>query len=562
MNDELESLSAENRELRRQLREQIEQADRALAESGSLLQAILDYATAMIYVKGADHRYRLVNRRFEDLNHVRREDIIGKTAYDVLPTAAADLVHAHDQRVLDTQAPLEWEEQLPLDDDMRTFLSQRFPLWDLNGQLSGVCGISTDITERVQQEHQRMDELQSLRSVVADAPVGVSIVDAVTGRMLTVNAEAERIHGFPHQPELGWTAYERAFVRRRPDGRVYEVEELPLRRALHGEAVRGEEMWFEFPDGRRVHVLLNVTPVYGEDGRLGAVIATFEDITGRQAPPRTPSQELRLSQIATTLAGSGQPEAASVSERGLTRQTNEDSVYCEPADSTRAKTHGWLYAVADGMGGAAMGEAASRTAIQALVDAYYRSDGGRSDGEGDALLAAVSQANDAVLAASHSRPDYRGMGTTLTALLLRENRLTVAHAGDSRAYLIRAGRIEQLTQDHSWVAELVRAGALTPEQLRTFRYRNMITRYLGRDKTLKVDRADEILQDDDLLLLCSDGLHGKVDDADIALLATSEPAQQAVSSLVKLAQRQGSEDDTSVVIVRWRRTGGPSSGDG
>lgn len=520
-------------------------------ESANLLQAILDNTTAIIFVKDLQGRYVLINRRYEDLRGVRRADLVGKTAYDIMPREEADISWAHDSKVIEARTPTEWEEQFNRGGVMRTYVSLRFPLWDTAGQLFGVCGILTDITERKRAELELTSELGSLRTLVETSPVGVIVAEAEGERVVTVNREAERILGFPHRPGYGMQQYEGAFVRRRLDGSVYGPDELPIRRALHrGETVRSEEMTYEFPDGRSLKIRVNATPVYGEDGRITAAVAVIQDITPLQAPPvaALAAEQTAANSIRLELAGQTvRLEYGFIGERGQRREVNEDSVYCEPAGSARVQDDGWLCAVADGMGGAAVGEVASKLAVETLADSYYASLGGSSE-----FADAVRRANGVVYETAQQNPRYSGMGTTLTAALIRGDRLTVGHVGDSRAYLVRQGSIRQLTNDHSWVAELVRAGALSPDHRRNLPISNLLTRALGRALTVEIDLVEEELQPGDSLVLCSDGVSNNVVDAEIARAVATERPQEAARALVSLARQRGGGDDTTVAIATLR----------
>ena len=541
-------------ERERTARSEAEATQRALAELEARHQAILDNTTAVIFVKDLEGRYLLVNRRFEALRGVQREEIVGKTAHDFLPKETADALRDHDLKVIEAQAPLEWEEQVPRADGVRTYISLRFPLWDSGGLLYGVCGILTDITERKRAETELRAEYQGLRWLVDTSPAGVLVVEASTGRVLLTNREFQRLRGFAHDPEHNWEWYESAYVRRRADGRVYDPEETPLARALnHGETVRAEEMWLEFPEGRRVRILASATPVYSEDGQIVAAVAVSQDITPMEdvAPLREQAEAEKSPNTMTHPWGPGTDvtlEFAFATERGVEREVNEDSVYCEPVAAPRAQGKGWLCAVADGMGGHAMGEVASSLAARALADAYYSSLGGS-----EALRQAAVQANDVVYRASLDNPSYRGMGTTLTAAVIMDRKIAVAHVGDSRAYLVHRGGIRQLTRDHTLVAELVRAGALTPEQARNNPYRNTLTRALGRQPTVEVDAGEEELEQGDILVLCSDGLFGSVGEQDIADVVSAQPAQRAASLLVSLAKQRGGTDDVSVIVIACGR---------
>ncbi len=219
-----------------------------------------------------------------------------------------------------------------------------------------------------------------------------------------------------------------------------------------------------------------------------------------------------------------------------------------------------LYAVADGVGGNEGGEVASRMAVETLAasmpDLLGEKDRtppagvtSRADPETMALTNALNLANRTIRAVHTHNPGLAGMATTLTALLLRKGRMFIAHIGDSRAYLLRSGKLTQLTNDHSFVAEQLRAGALTPEQARTSPYRHVITRALGIDEEVKADITSLALQREDRLLLCTDGLTGMVDDAEIiGLLSTTGP-RDAVHKLLAAANDGGGIDNITAVVV-------------
>ncbi|HTE87292.1 MAG TPA: PAS domain-containing protein [Dehalococcoidia bacterium] len=514
-----------------------------------MLQAILDNTTAIVFVKDLQGRYVLVNRRYAELRGTDRDAMIGKTVYDFMPREQADLVHSHDDEVALAGAPREWEEQFTRDGESVTYLSARFPLRDGEGRPYAVCGMLTDISERKQAELEMAAELTGLRALVETSPVGVVVAEAEGDRVVTVNREAERILGIPHRPGWGMPQYQALFVRRHPDGRPFAEDEYPMFRALHqGETVRLEEVVYEFNDGRLVRALVNATPVYGDAGDILAAIATLQEIAEPQAPAalETPAEAKPAQTVDVDLGG--QPvhlDYGVISERGQRRETNEDAVYCEPAGSQRVQDDGWLCAVADGMGGAAVGEVASKLAVETLVSSYYASLGGSGD-----LAAAMGRANGVIYETAQQNPRYGGMGTTLTAALIRDGRLTVAHVGDTRTYLVRDWGIRQLTSDHTWVAELVRAGALDPNHRKSLPISSVLTRTLGRDASTEVDLVEVELMPGDRVVLCSDGLSNTVDDWEIARTAAAEAPQAAARSLVGLARERGGGDDTTVVIVK------------
>jgi protein phosphatase len=227
---------------------------------------------------------------------------------------------------------------------------------------------------------------------------------------------------------------------------------------------------------------------------------------------------------------------ASLSDTGRRRLRNEDAYVCDPP----------LFAVADGMGGAQAGELASRLAATALEE---RRRGERGEA---AVMELVQAANARVYKRALEDPAAAGMGTTVTVALFDAGSETFAigHVGDSRAYRIRAERLEQLTPDHSLVAELVRSGRLTPEQAAEHPHRSVITRALGTEANVDVDVFTMEAAPGDLYLLCSDGLTTMVGDEEILALAASaghEP-QSVAEALVSAANRAGGEDNITVVV--------------
>jgi protein phosphatase len=228
--------------------------------------------------------------------------------------------------------------------------------------------------------------------------------------------------------------------------------------------------------------------------------------------------------------------AAGITDTGRRRLRNEDAFVCEPP----------LFAVADGMGGARAGEVAARLAAAALEEAAPRARGA----EGIAEL--IREANRRVWEHSLGDPATAGMGTTVTAALVDAVTGTVAvgHVGDSRGYLLRDGALEQLTTDHSLVAELVESGVLTPEEAERHPQRSAITRALGTEPTVDVDAFTVEARPADLFLLCSDGLSTMVADEEIASVieeAGGDPAR-ATEALVAAANARGGQDNVTVVL--------------
>ncbi|MGH2508937.1 MAG: Stp1/IreP family PP2C-type Ser/Thr phosphatase, partial [Ktedonobacteraceae bacterium] len=206
-------------------------------------------------------------------------------------------------------------------------------------------------------------------------------------------------------------------------------------------------------------------------------------------------------------------DVAQLTDVGRKRDHNEDNMaYVIPQDPKVMAHKGALFIVADGMGGHAAGEVASEIAVDTVSNIYYQDD---NDDVPTSLLQAIRRANAAIQQRAAENMLRSGMGTTCVAAVLRGNMAYIANIGDSRAYLVRQSRIRQVSQDHSWVAEQVRAGLLTEEQARTHAQRNVITRSLGTQVEVDIDIFREPLEEGDTLVLCSDGLSGLVNDEEL-----------------------------------------------
>jgi len=201
------------------------------------------------------------------------------------------------------------------------------------------------------------------------------------------------------------------------------------------------------------------------------------------------------------------------------------------------------------MGGSNAGEVASGMAVDAVTHTYAEH---RVGDAGESLRQAVETANREVWEHTQSRPDMAGMGTTCTTLLVRDGTATIAHVGDSRAYMIRNGRIRALTRDHSLVAQLVEQHRLTPEEARTDPRRNVVTRSVGVHPTVEVDVVSlgEDVRPGDTFVLCSDGLHGLVSDLEMARAASDEDLERGCHDLVALANQRGGPDNITVLLGR------------
>jgi protein phosphatase len=233
---------------------------------------------------------------------------------------------------------------------------------------------------------------------------------------------------------------------------------------------------------------------------------------------------------------------AARTDRGLKRSDNQDRALAQELPDGSI-----LAAVADGVGGVGGGEAASTQAMHTLLAQLL--DNTDAD-PGEALERAFVSANEQVRARAAQRPELRGMATTLVAALVRGQSAWLAGVGDSRAYLFHQGELTQLTQDHSWVAEQIRAGRLTEEEAEHSEFRNVITRAVGVADTVEPDKVGPIsLPAGSLLLLCSDGLHRVVGDADIATVLAAGSPQEMADRLIALANEAGGPDNISVAIV-------------
>ena len=242
------------------------------------------------------------------------------------------------------------------------------------------------------------------------------------------------------------------------------------------------------------------------------------------------------------------------SDVGRKRKGNEDSLVIDRDNN--------LFVVADGMGGHAAGEVASRIAVDAIRE-FVALTAGNSDitwpfgleeslsYDGNRLKTAIRHANRRVLEAMRERAEYEGMATTVVAVLVQDDTANIAHVGDSRIYLWSGGQLQQLTSDHSWVNEQVASGVISAEEGRHHPLRNVVTRALGGRGELLVDLQSRRLQPRDVLLLCSDGLTTMVSDEEIAglLAAAGMDLERAVSDLVATANEHGGDDNISVVLL-------------
>ncbi len=244
-------------------------------------------------------------------------------------------------------------------------------------------------------------------------------------------------------------------------------------------------------------------------------------------------------------------EHASLSDRGRVRQNNEDAcAVFIPEGAGELADRGAVFVVADGMGGHRGGEIASRIAVRTIV-AFYTANA--EEDRSHALARSFREANKTIIEESVADSTLFGMGTTCTALALNRGRAYIAHVGDSRAYMLRGGRIQQITHDHSIVGEMVRSGILSDEDARNHPKRNVITKSLGAQDEIVADMPAALeLEVDDAFVLCSDGLTAYLSDADIAEVVSGSPPADACKKLVKMANEAGGRDNITVLVVAVR----------
>ena len=241
-------------------------------------------------------------------------------------------------------------------------------------------------------------------------------------------------------------------------------------------------------------------------------------------------------------------EIGHLSDRGIVRSVNQDSLgISEGVAPVQLASKGRLLVVADGFGKKGTGSTASNAAVQSITQAYYASP---ETDVGTALVQAVQQANAAAYQATAGFGAPGNAGTTLTAAVIRGPELHVANVGDSRAYVLRQGQLRQLTRDHSWAAEQVRAGKLTPQQAAQHPKRRNLTRALGIQPEVNVDHFVETFAAGDTLLLCTDGLTDLVTNDELPPVLLGRNLQAVAQQLVSMANQRGGSDNVAVVVAR------------
>lgn len=250
----------------------------------------------------------------------------------------------------------------------------------------------------------------------------------------------------------------------------------------------------------------------------------------------------------------GQIDAYLRTDTGRVRDHNEDFVHAwEPQTPEDEKKHGWVYLVADGVGGADAGEVASEYASERTM-AHYLAAVEQPDW-GQRLLDAMQSANKDLRQLVIDEYDNSRMATTMVAAVIQDNHAFIGNVGDSRGYLWRSGQLQQITKDQSLVAKLVEEGAITAEEAENHPRKNVILYSLGSENVPKIDLFRLILEAQDILLLCSDGLTKHVPNDELSDIVATNTAADATDILVKLANERGGEDNISVAIIRHQPTG-------
>ncbi|HAK78804.1 MAG TPA: Stp1/IreP family PP2C-type Ser/Thr phosphatase [Runella sp.] len=240
--------------------------------------------------------------------------------------------------------------------------------------------------------------------------------------------------------------------------------------------------------------------------------------------------------------------AVVVSDVGCVRVNNEDAArFVRPATALIRTTKGFLAIVADGMGGHAAGEIASQLAVETVAKTYYQ----REESPEESLFFALTKANRAIWQTASKNARYRGMGTTCTTIAVCEDQLFLAHVGDSRAYILKNGQLLPLSSDHTYVQSLVEQGIITRAEAEKHPERNVLTRAMGTHNKVEIDvRAlPQLFENDDRLLLCTDGLYDYLNNDEIAQILMIPLLNEAAHQLVELAKQRGGHDNITVLLV-------------
>ncbi|HEX5055957.1 MAG TPA: Stp1/IreP family PP2C-type Ser/Thr phosphatase [Gammaproteobacteria bacterium] len=258
-------------------------------------------------------------------------------------------------------------------------------------------------------------------------------------------------------------------------------------------------------------------------------------------------------------------EISAVTDPGVKRANNEDSIGMEASLG--------LAVVADGMGGYEGGEVASALAVQTILNElseriellrkqHAEADSGEYSIQSLAVRDVIKKSNEIIYNAARNEPQYQGMGTTVVLALFYDNRLTIAHVGDSRLYRLRDDRLELITVDHTLMQQLIQRGFYTAQEARESLNKNLVIRALGTDPEVEVDIQEDIALPGDIYLLCSDGLNDMIDDGEIYLTLKryNDNLDLAATELVKQANKKGGKDNVSVILARPVKTGSATLG--
>lgn len=242
-------------------------------------------------------------------------------------------------------------------------------------------------------------------------------------------------------------------------------------------------------------------------------------------------------------------EYGGFSHKGMVRKTNEDYYHIPSKDENKN-----LAMIADGMGGHNAGELASSMAVETILEylSENRKKGKYSKKPIDLIKGSIDASNERIFSYAASNEECNGMGTTLILAFFLDDKVYLGHVGDSRGYLIRKGKIIQITKDHSLVQELLDNGSITPEEVENHPQKNIITRALGTDRTVDIDCHHLGLEDDDIILLCTDGLILHVDlQESIDLFESGNSMQELVELLVNQALERGGLDNITAVAIKY-----------
>jgi len=246
-------------------------------------------------------------------------------------------------------------------------------------------------------------------------------------------------------------------------------------------------------------------------------------------------------------------EFAQVTDPGRVRDHNEDYLdHFVPRDAGQVRSHGWLFVLADGVGGQDKGEVASRVAVETVIEGFRKTTNGEP--HANFLPKLVQNANTKVLETGMSaRTGGVAMATTIVACALRYDRAVISHVGDSRCYMIRRGHAQVLTRDHTVSAEQVKLGLMTTREASRAATKHILSRSLGNDMVVNVDTSEHQVMAGDVLLLCSDGLHGAVESSEIAAVAGhGTDLNTAAQKLVAIAKHRDGSDNISLQVIRIR----------